>query len=73
MKILVNNVWSYHTVRDITLDIGKGRKLNIEVIDDYENGREWNCSDIPSHNLFDALSEDEQEEVKDFVLTVNLK
>lgn len=77
IQIETNRIVAREIGREIVLDIGKGRRLEIykfaierESSDEYDAG--WEFDSDESRELFGTLSEDRQDEITDFIDGIEL-
>ena len=57
------------------IEIPGGKTISVDkwsIYDDYEHETDWEFTEDAGKKLFDAMTEDEQEEFTDFVLGLNL-
>lgn len=77
IKEEVNKIVKREIGREIVLDIGGARFLEIykfsnadDSAEEYAGGWEWDSDE--SRKIFEALSEDEQEQIEDYIEDINL-
>lgn len=75
MKINANFLKYAIIARKINIELNNGKEIEITKStrnNDYEYEEDWKCDDEKSQKIYDNLSEEEKDNVDDFITKINI-